>query len=1028
MNMSVRKACEPHATAFDYVISDQVERLDDLLREKAEDAADFFAKNHITAGLKVLLQEGLARLAGKSGQSLFELRQAMGGGKTHSMIALGLLARDPSLRATHADGIPHANGFGPARVVAINGRNVSRDRYIWGDIITQLGRAEDGSRFWREGPIPPTEKEWADLIGAEPTLILLDELPPYLDQAQAMALGSGTLANIAKYAIANLFSASMGLPRCCIVVSSLTGTYENASTAIHDLANEAARQARSLTPVDLATDEIYSILRKRLFAKLPDAQAIQAVAESYRSTLAEAVLAAAIPSTARQLADEIAQTYPFHPSVKHAIALFKNNETFRQTRGLMQVASRMIMSVWKRPSDDVMLIGTQHLNLGIQEVRDDLNRIRDLQAAVAHDIFDTGQSVAERIDAELGGDFARQAASVLLTASLSSSVDAVQGFTEDQLVEYLLAPNAGVREIRDAFARLKADAWYLHRNRSDAWYFSPAENLRKLIEDRARNAPQPRIEEDMRRRLRDAFKPRGRGLYDRVEALPKIEDIDLRGQRACIVLEPQGQQPSDALREFYEAVAEKNNICVVTGDGSNFANLELAVRRAYGTALAREQMAHNQPDKVREAEDLVAEAEQAVNSTIIGLFNKVIYPSVQGLTVAPVQLSPHGVKDRGEEEIAEALSTTGNSKFVRNLDERADGLIQRAEDMLWAGADRRARWADIEERARSNPRWPWIEPKGLARLREKAKGQGRWRDSNDGWIEKGPFPKEKTSVSVYTEFYNDRTGEAAIQVRPLHGGKSPTVYYGPTADVSATSGTLLTKDVHATDATALYFITVDPDGEHETGPSVAWKNRLTITHEVQALPDGRRRVTLAVRPDITTREGGVLRWNTQGINPKDGAPFDREIMITSPAEAKVWVYAAHEGVEATKEFVIPAANAEGPALRYDAPAALNKKLQLAETAEAFGVLKSAKSRASMLSATKLMVGDGDKYVQLRFGSAVEVDPDKLEALISIARTALGDEIANVSLDLLGIRFATGRDLEDFLTEHAIEAKPDEIEQ
>lgn len=77
MNMSVRRACEPHATAFDYVISDQVERLDDLLREKAEDAADFFAKNHITAGLKVLLQEGLARLAGKSGQSLFELRQAM---------------------------------------------------------------------------------------------------------------------------------------------------------------------------------------------------------------------------------------------------------------------------------------------------------------------------------------------------------------------------------------------------------------------------------------------------------------------------------------------------------------------------------------------------------------------------------------------------------------------------------------------------------------------------------------------------------------------------------------------------------------------------------------------------------------------------------------------------------------------------------------------------------------------------------------------------------------------------------------
>lgn len=35
-----------------------------------------------------------------AGSSVFLLSQAMGGGKTHSMIALGLLARDPALRRT----------------------------------------------------------------------------------------------------------------------------------------------------------------------------------------------------------------------------------------------------------------------------------------------------------------------------------------------------------------------------------------------------------------------------------------------------------------------------------------------------------------------------------------------------------------------------------------------------------------------------------------------------------------------------------------------------------------------------------------------------------------------------------------------------------------------------------------------------------------------------------------------------------------------------------------------------------------
>jgi hypothetical protein len=39
-----------------------------------------------------------------------------------------------------------------------------------------------------------------------------------------------------------------------------------------------------------------------------------------------------------KIADEIAASYPFHPSFKHILALFKENERFRQTRGLMTMA------------------------------------------------------------------------------------------------------------------------------------------------------------------------------------------------------------------------------------------------------------------------------------------------------------------------------------------------------------------------------------------------------------------------------------------------------------------------------------------------------------------------------------------------------------------------------------------------------------------------------------------------------------------------------------------------------------------
>ena len=46
----------------------------------------------ITGGMRDLLRGTIERLAGKSSNAVFHLKQAMGGGKTHSMIALGLLA------------------------------------------------------------------------------------------------------------------------------------------------------------------------------------------------------------------------------------------------------------------------------------------------------------------------------------------------------------------------------------------------------------------------------------------------------------------------------------------------------------------------------------------------------------------------------------------------------------------------------------------------------------------------------------------------------------------------------------------------------------------------------------------------------------------------------------------------------------------------------------------------------------------------------------------------------------------------
>ncbi|KRQ14682.1 hypothetical protein AOQ71_12410 [Bradyrhizobium manausense] len=92
MLQTVKDACKFDPKAIDYALSDQIEKLEDLIGHDAKAGKAFFDKTYITGGMKTLLRQGLQRLAGTSSQAVFELKQAMGGGKTHSMLALGYLA------------------------------------------------------------------------------------------------------------------------------------------------------------------------------------------------------------------------------------------------------------------------------------------------------------------------------------------------------------------------------------------------------------------------------------------------------------------------------------------------------------------------------------------------------------------------------------------------------------------------------------------------------------------------------------------------------------------------------------------------------------------------------------------------------------------------------------------------------------------------------------------------------------------------------------------------------------------------
>ncbi len=131
----------------------------------------------------------------------------------------------------------------------------------------------------------------------------------------------------------------------------------------------------------------------------------------------------------------------------------------------------------------------------------------------------------------------------------------------------------------------------------------------------------------MKRRLEAIFRPISKIAYQEVHALPQVDEIRLNGPRVCLVLSPDSKLPPQIAQRFWEGVTEKNNFCVVTGDGSSLGNLEDKTRRIWAIARVLEETGGDKSPHKTELEDEAEQAEIEFNSTVVGLFNRVYYPA-----------------------------------------------------------------------------------------------------------------------------------------------------------------------------------------------------------------------------------------------------------------------------------------------------------------------------------------------------------------------------------------------------------------
>ena len=974
--------------------------------------------------MRTLLSRGMARLAGKSADTIFHLKQAMGGGKTHLMVGFGLLAKDAELRRSHIGEMPYLSHFGSARIAAFNGRN-NPPTYIWGEIAKQLGKESLFKQYWESGAKAPDEQAWVDLFdGDTPILILLDEMPPYFHYYSTQTLGQGTVADVITRAFSNMLTAAQKKNNVCIVVSDLTAAYDTGGKliqkALNDATQELGRAEISITPVNLESNEVYEILRKRLFQSLPGKNEIAEIAAVYADRLGEAAKAKSVERSAEALANEIESTYPFHPSFRSLVALFKENEKFKQTRGLMELVSRLLKSVWES-SDDVYLMGAQHFDLSIHDVREKLADISDMRDVIAKDLWDSTDSAhAQIIDIANSNHYAKQVGTLLLTASLSTAVNSIKGLSESEMLECLIDPNHPASHFRSAFTELQKDAWYLHQTQEGRAYFDHGENLTKKLQSYADKAPQNKIDDLVRHRIKEMYKPTTREAYEKVLPLPEMDDAEAfsKNSRALLVISPDGKTPPEVIHRFFEQLVNKNNILVLTGDKTSIASVEKAARHVYAVSKANPEIPQSHPQR-KELDEKKAQYEQDFQTTVLTVFDKVFFPGYQrGKDLLRNKVLdttyPSNEPYNGERQVIRTL-TSNPLKLYIQVPDNFDSLKARCEQLLF-GNQEDVRKTDLLDKMKQNTQMPWIPPKGFDLLLQEAFKRGVWEDLGNGYITRNPKPKT-TEVIFSEETSPDDTGTVRLKIDVANAGNSPRIHFEEDGTVTPSSPVLSDNSL-TTHALRVQFLAIDPTGKNQTGNPTTWENKLTLRN---CLDENTHAVELFVAPQ------GSLRYTLDGSEPRNGTPYAGAIPIGEEGLA-LYVFAECDGLEVKQTFQFPPTGSKDVGIIKEKPATLytTSPKRLDSATQTYKGLKMARDKNITFEQVTLMVGSAPGVMYLSLGE-VRIDAAFIETELAHLQTLVSRE-APVVMTFKKAFTSTGFDLEQFAEKLGIDIEAGEVIQ
>ena len=664
----------------------------------------FFEKTFFTSGLKSIARTVIKGLNGREDAEnrVMSLQTGFGGGKTHTLISLYHLAKlgrkaaeslsvKELIEATGAPEFEQANiaVFTNTTNDAANGRTTTDGIHIqtiWGELAYQLGGKEafEIVRKNDEQLISPAGLFKQVLEKAKPALILIDELADYCVKASARKAENSTLADQTISFMQELTEAIAGTNNCVAIVTLPASVEEIGNTAqAHQILSSLEKRVRRVgaDTKPVADEEIYEVIRRRLFEDIGDAANIEAVASKYMRTFQENWMEMPNHATKSEYKEKIKKSYPFHPELIDVFRVrWASNHDFQRTRGVLRLLAAIISDLWKRQNSLTganLLIDAGDINFAnLDALSGQLKRLygNGFDAVITADVSGS-TSNAFKIDSdriEYGKYCLAEAISSVILMNSFGTDGANRGVSVKDIKLNLLEPDGfNHNSINGALDELEAAGYYLYYAQSGQekrYWFHTKPNVNILINQIKNDINNPDIEAEITKRIIE----KSRFVKDFNVLIHPIGDVPEQQKLTLVILNPQfhadENQTAENTQKYIEQIATKkgngeriyrNTMLFLGITNYGLTHLTVAVKEFLACEkISKEYDSQLQPDQKEDLRKRTDEESKKVETALVNAYSTVLKYSVKNdLQTLPIKQFKESLDKQIGENIIGALKS-----------------------------------------------------------------------------------------------------------------------------------------------------------------------------------------------------------------------------------------------------------------------------------------------------------------------------------------------------------------------------------